>query len=179
MWISAPVQVMGWDAGWMKDITGIDLTHIEKLGIELLCIQHDIVWNQSYEKKNEFYRLVSQLRPLLREIQPLFDKNFEETIKDKFPERVASMEVSLGIESIVNIAVKALQVISNRPIRDEKIFLLAGLYHLWQDTSNPFFDDPKMSLENLYEFLSKRKAVILIPKQSVTDYWNSFYDFSL
>jgi hypothetical protein len=67
---------------------------------------------------------------------------------------------------------------TNQPSRNKKIFLLAGLYHLWQDTSQQFFCDSQMSLESLYELLSGNKAVILIPKQPITNYWNSFYQIS-
>ncbi len=157
MWISAPVKVMGWDAGWLKDLTGVDATRLEKLGLKLLQLQYDIVWNKAYEKKKEYFKLLSKVKPLLPEIQPMFDKSFEKVIADRFPERVAAMNKSL------------------ERITDKKIFLIAGLLHLWQDTSSPFFDNPKLSLDTLYEFLGKHKAVILIPKQPVTDYWKNFY----
>lgn len=167
MWISSPAKVMGWDAGWLKDLTGIDMTHIEKLGIKLLQIKHDIVWNKAYERKQEYHDAIAELTPLIQEIQPLFATDFENKIKESFPKRVAAMNATLTT---------ALEKIDRE--NNQKIFVLAGIYHLWQDTSQPFFSDPQMSLESLYELLNSTQAVILVPKQPVTDYWNSFYQIN-
>jgi hypothetical protein len=83
-WITAPVSILGWDAGWMKDLTS------------------GVAKNQT------------------------------------------------------------------------KVFLIAGLYHLRQPARPPF-DDPNYSLAPLYEFLNEHRAVILLPKQSLTEQWNAFY----
>lgn len=166
MWFDTEALIAGWDSRWFKDITGIDTSEVERVGIQLLQIQRSLVDSESDEQKEELKRQYNELIQILQPLIPLIQKCSEQSILDKvtetFAERVVAMTTTLAV--------------ADQPGR--KVFVLAGLYHLWQDPSVEYFHgNAPFSLAHLYEFLNTKKAVVLIPKQDKTTYWNDYYQF--
>jgi hypothetical protein len=166
IWLKTLAPIMGWDSNWMQKITGIDTNEMDLFGIQLIDLTKRIAECSSQAARakllDQYQQLTKKLIPHLPKIQQMMEESFLDKIKETFPAR---------LEAKLN----TLQAVSKT---HQHIFLIAGLYHLWQDTTHPFFQGADTSLESLYAFLATQDAVILMPKIDKTTYWNQFYQIN-
>jgi len=160
VWIQAPVKIKGWDADWMNELLGVDLTEVNKLQVEMLKVHFAIVWSKRDDLKADYRRLMLALRSLQPKIQAVLGESMGVRIRETFPARVYALNSTLK------------RSVGKAP----KVFVIAGFYHLWDVPANPFYQLAKEGFEEYYQFCKTHKAVTLLPKQDIADYWKTYYE---
>lgn len=142
------IKSMGWDAGYFHELMSPELNEehcqllleLERLNDELTLL------HMNNGSSTEISSIRKRFSELARTIPNNCSEIMEQKIEETFQKRTASMMRTLSkVESIRG-----------------KVFLIAGEKHL-QEVS--WIKNPQYSLEIFMNYLTNKKAVILIPKE--------------